>query len=59
MVQLFISQPMRGRSDEEITAEREYVKLAAERILQEEVEVIDSFTQGGSVEPLEHWGESL
>lgn len=59
MVQLFISQPMRGRSDEEITAEREYVKLAAERILKEEVEVIDNFTQGGSVEPLEHLGESL
>lgn len=43
MVQLFISQPMQGRSDEEIAAEREYAKAAAERILNEDVEVIDSF----------------
>ena len=59
MVQLFISQPMRGRSDEEIAAEREYAKLAAERILKEEVEVIDSFFQDGDGKPLEYLGDSL
>lgn len=59
MVRLFISQPMRGRSDEEIAAEREYAKLAAERILKDDVEVIDSFFQDGDKKPLEYLGESL
>ncbi len=59
MIKLFISQPMRGRSDEEISTEREYVKLAAERISKEEVMVIDSFFQGDDMKPLEYLGESL
>ncbi len=59
MIKLFISQPMRGRSDEEIIAEREYAKAAAERILKEDVEVIDSFFQGVDMKPLEYLGESL
>ena len=59
MVRLFISQPMRDRSDEEIAAEREFAKLAAERTLKEEVEVIDSFLQSGDMKPLEYLGESL
>ena len=59
MIKLFISQPMRGRSDDEIIAEREYVKLAAERLLKEDVVVIDSFFQGGDMRPLEYLGESL
>jgi len=50
---------MRGRSDEEITAEREYAKTAAERMLNEDVEVIDSFFQGGDMKSLEYLGESL
>ena len=58
MVQLFISQPMRGRSDEEIAAEREYAKLAAERILKEEVEVIDSFFQDGDGKPYMETGDT-
>ena len=40
MVRLFISQPMRGKSDEEIVAEREHAKLAASRVLKDEVEVL-------------------
>lgn len=59
MVRLFISQPIRGRSDKEIAAEREYAKAAAERILNENVEVIDSFFQDGDRKPLEYLGESL
>lgn len=59
MVRLFISQPMRDRSDEEIAAERKFAKLAAERTLKEEVEVIDSFLQSGDMKPLEYLGESL
>ena len=59
MIKLFVSQPMRGRSVEEIAAEREYATAAAERILNEDVEVIDSFFQGGDMKPLEYLGESL
>ena len=59
MVRLFISQPMRGKSDEEIVAEREYAKLAASRVLKDEVEVIDSFFQDGDRKPLEYLAESL
>ena len=53
MVQLFISQPMRGRSDEEIAVERKYAKLAAERNLTEDDEDIDRFFQDGDKKPLE------
>ena len=46
MKRLFISQPMRGKSDEEILAVREKAVASAERYLGEKVEVIDSFFQG-------------
>ena len=46
MIRLFISQPMRGKSDEEILAVREKAVASAERYLGEKVEVIDSFFQG-------------
>lgn len=46
MKRLFISQPMRGKSDEEILADREKAVASAERYLGEKVEVIDSFFQG-------------
>ena len=45
MKKLFISQPMRGKTDEEILAEREKAIASAERYLGEKVEVIDSFFQ--------------
>lgn len=45
MKKLFISQPMRGKTDEEILAEREQAIASAERELGEKVEVIDSFFQ--------------
>lgn len=45
MKKLFISQPMRGKTDEEILAVRKLaIKQAQERI-GEDVEVIDSFFQ--------------
>ena len=45
MKKLFISQPMRGKTDEEILAVRNLaIKQAQERI-GEDVEVIDSFFQ--------------
>lgn len=45
MKKLFISQPMRGKTDEEILAVREQAIASAERELGEKVEVIDSFFQ--------------
>lgn len=48
-VRLFISQPMRGKSDEEIESEREDLIAIAKAVCagRGEVEVIDSFFKGG------------
>lgn len=56
---VFISQPMRGRSEEEILAERKaLIRRAEERF--GDVEVIDSyFADHGARTPLENLGESL
>ena len=61
MKKLFISQPMRGKTDEEILAEREKAIASAERELGEKVEVIDSFFQGAPTDakPLWFLGKSL
>lgn len=59
MKKLFISQPMRGKTEEEILREREIARQEAEAALKEEVEVIDSFFAGGGMTPLECLGESL
>ena len=61
MKKLFISQPMKDKTDEEILAEREKaIKLATE-LLGEKVEVIDSFFKGvpHDVKPLWFLGKSL
>lgn len=61
MKKLFISQPMRGKSNVEIIAEREKaVKSAAEK-LGEPVEVIDSFFKDAPVTAAPLWflGKSL
>lgn len=59
MKKLFISQPMRGKTDEEILREREVAKQEVEALVQEPVEVIDSFFAGNTMKPLECLGESL
>ncbi len=61
MKKLFISQPMRGKSDEEILMEREKAIKAAEKLVGEPVEVIDSFFQSAPVgaKPLWFLGKSL
>lgn len=61
MKKLFISQPMRGKTDAEILAERERAVISAERQLGEKVEVIDSFFQNAPVEAKPLWllGRSL
>ncbi len=61
MKKLFISQPMRGKSNEEIIAEREKAVKAAAEKLGEPVEVIDSFFKDAPVtaSPLWFLGKSL
>lgn len=61
MKKLFISQPMRGKTDEEILAVREKAIKAAEKLIGEPVEVIDSFFRSAPVDakPLWFLGKSL
>lgn len=61
MKKLFISQPMKGKTDEEILAVREKAIKIAEEQVGEPVEVIDSFLQSAPVnaKPLWYLGESL
>ena len=61
MKKLFISQPMRGKTDEEVLAERKKAIESAERNLGEPVEVIDSFFQNAPADarPLWFLGKSL
>ena len=61
MKKLFISQPMKGKSDEEILAEREKAIQRAKEALHDDVEIIESFFQGAPADakPLWYLGESL
>lgn len=61
MKRLFISQPMRGKTDEEILAVRAKAIESAERNLGEKVEVIDSFFQNAPADanPLWYLAKSL
>lgn len=61
MKRLFISQPMRGKTNEEILAVREKAIESAERNLGEKVEVIDSFFKDAPVDanPLWYLAKSL
>lgn len=61
MKKLFISQPMRGKSDEDILTERKKAIESAEKVIGEPVEVIDSFFQEAPVDakPLWFLGKSL
>lgn len=45
MKKLFISQPMRGLTDEEILKVREEIKVKAENKIGEKVELINSFIE--------------
>ena len=49
MKKLFISQPMKGKSDADILAERKKAIKSAEDMIGEPVEVIDSFFQEAPV----------
>lgn len=62
MKKLFISQPMRGKTDEEILAEREKAINFFKAIFEgEEIEVIDSFFQEAphDANPLWYLAKSL
>ena len=61
MRKLFISQPMRGKTNEEILAVRERAIESAERNIGEKVEVIDSFFKDAPVDanPLWYLGKSI
>lgn len=63
MKKLFISQPMKGKSDEDILKEREKAIREAEKLVGEPVEVIDSFFKEESPlnanRPLWFLGKSL
>lgn len=61
MKKLFISQPMRGKTDEEILAVRKKAIESAEKLVGEPVEVIDSFFQAepADAKPLWFLGKSL
>lgn len=61
MKKVFISQPMKGKTDEEILKIREQAIKVAEEKLGEDVEEIKSFFQGALADarPLWFLGESL
>lgn len=58
---LFISQPMRGKTDEEILREREKAISKAKEILGDEVEVLETFFEDFSpdAKPLEYLARSI
>ena len=46
MRRLFVSQPMRDKTDEEILAVREHAIAATKQHIGEDIELLDSFFQG-------------
>jgi hypothetical protein len=58
---LFISQPMRGKTDEEILKERKVLTADVHMKTHEEIEVIKSFFESAPTDaaPLWYLGESL
>lgn len=61
MKKLFISQPMRGKTDEEIKIERENAINQARKIIGEEVEVLETFFEDfrPDAKPLHYLAKSL
>lgn len=61
MLKLFISQPMKYKTDEQIKKERKIAIQKASELLGEEVEVIDSFFESAphDARPLWFLGKSL
>lgn len=61
MKKLFISQPMKGKTNEKIEAERAKAVEEDKAVLNDDVEVIDSFFKDASVDasPLWFLGKSI
>lgn len=63
MKKIFISQPMKGKTDEEILAEREKAISIVKELYDtdEEIQIIDSFFQGAPADVKSLWflGKSL
>ena len=61
MMRLFISQPMRGKTDEEILAARDRAIKTAKGLIGENITVINSFFENAPADakPLWFLGESL
>ena len=61
MKKLFISQPMKGKTNEEIRKEREDAVFCAKELMGDEIEVIDSFFENAphDARPLWFLGKSL
>lgn len=59
MKKLFISQPMRGRSDAEILEERKHAVGHVQQLIGEEVQPLDTFFTDYDGEPLEFLGKSI
>lgn len=59
MKKLFISQPMRGKTDKEIMEERLEAISAAERMLGEKVETLDTWFGNFDGKALEFLGKSI
>lgn len=55
MKRLFISQPMKGKTDEEIIKERELAIEEAKKALNDDVTIIDSFFQGAPADAKPLW----
>ena len=61
MKKIFISQPMKDKTDDEIKAEREKAIKLCKKYLGEDIEVIDSFIENAPADatPLWYLGESI
>ena len=59
MKNVFISQPMRGKTGEEIRAEREKAIEAVKAFVNDEVEVLDSYFDDFDGNPLEYLAKSI
>lgn len=61
MKKIFVSQPMRGKTDEEIIAARSNALQTAKDAIDEEVQLINSFFEDAPVgeNPLWYLGESI
>lgn len=61
MKKLFISQPMRGKSEEEIMREREIAIAKAKEIVGEDIEILETFFDDFSedAKPLQYLARSI